>query len=77
MISEMEFLPISVKKLETIKEAILSTKTGLCSNPVLDGEGSPLHRCGGCYSCVYDQIIDSSISTLVTVIEEHLLGEEI
>ena len=56
-----------------IENVLRSTMYHTCINPDMDKDGTPTNRCGGCWQCVYDQIIECEGGRLATAIEAFFL----
>ena len=61
--------PLSKQRIE---EIIISLKTEHCINPDCDRDGTPTNRCGGCWDCVLDQVLDRVAKNLAEAIYKEM-----
>jgi len=61
--------PLSEQRIE---EIIISLKTEHCINPDCDRDGTPTNRCGGCWDCVLDQVLDRVAKNLAEAIYKEM-----
>jgi len=67
--SEVKPKPLSEQRIE---EIIISLKTEHCINPDCDRDGTPTNRCGGCWDCVLDQVLDRVAKNLAEAIYKEM-----